>query len=83
MFPENTKVLNNPKGKPVLITLLYIIKTIFNKTIFNIKHLIKSYLKQYLPIKVRQPKYPILSLHNDATKTQIRPKTELERYIEL
>ena len=78
MFPENTKVLNNPKGKPVLITLLYIIKTIF-----NIKHLIKSYLKQYLPIKVRQPKYPILSLHNDATKTQIRPKTELERYIEL
>ena len=25
---ENTKVLNNPKGKPVLLTLLYIVKLI-------------------------------------------------------
>ena len=29
-LPENTKVLNNPKGKPVLLTLLYIIKLISN-----------------------------------------------------
>ena len=49
LFPKNIKVLNNPKGKPVILTLLYIIKIIFN----YIKHLIKSYLKQYLPINVR------------------------------
>ena len=49
MFPENVRVLNNPKGKPVLLTLLYIIKTISN----YIKCPIKSYLKQYLPITVR------------------------------
>ena len=73
-LPEHTTTY--PQGKSVLLTLLYNIKIISN----YIKHLIKSYLKQYLPIKVSQSK---LSLNNDAIKIQIRPKMELERYIEL
>ena len=57
-FQKNTKVLNNPKGKPVHITLQYSIRIISNH-IKNTKK--KPYLKQYLQRESNNPKLPIIA----------------------
>ena len=78
MFPENIKVLNNPKGKSVLITLLDIIKIICN----YFKHLIKSYLAHYPQFKPPKIKYPILLPDNHRRHISTNQITELEPYTE-
>ena len=55
-LPEHTSEYN-PKGKPVLLTLLYIIKLISN----YFKHLVKSYLAHYLQFKPPTIKISLLS----------------------
>ena len=70
-LPEHTfEYLNIPKGKPVLLTLLYCFK-----------HLIKSYLKQYLNRRFQYPQLlaRIIARHKNISTYQI---TELERYTE-
>ena len=49
IYQKNTKVLNNLKGKPVHITLQYTIRIISN----HIKNTKKTYLKQYLGMKIQ------------------------------
>ena len=71
-------VLNNPKGKPVLLTLQYIIKLISN----YIKRLIKSYLTTNLNKMLQGYNAILSSATTEATEVQIRPKTEPERYTE-
>ena len=63
IYQKNTEVLNNPKGKPVHISLQYIVRIIFNyiKNRNHIKNK-KSYSKQYLATKVQQSNYPTLPL---------------------
>ena len=49
IYQKNTKVLNNLEGKPVHITLQYTIRIISN----HIKNTKKTYLKQYLGMKIQ------------------------------
>ena len=79
-LPEHTtEYLNNPKGKLVLLTLLYIIKLISNRS----KHLIKPYPKQYPQLNPSDNQNtPIPSPDNYRCHISTNQITNLERYTE-
>ena len=73
IYQKNTKVLNNPKGKPVHITLQYIVRIIFNY-IKNTRNHIKNSTLQRASNNPNILHYrsnnmtPYLTLDNDAIK---------------